>query len=36
MKPLQIENIQTSNAYQQQNMAREEGIVARGTVPPPR
>ena len=33
MKPLQIENIQTSNAYQQQNMAREEGIVALLSVP---
>ena len=33
MKPLQIENIQTSNAYQQQNMAREEGLVALLSVP---
>jgi signal transduction histidine kinase/putative methionine-R-sulfoxide reductase with GAF domain len=33
MKPLQIENIQTSNAYQQQNMAREEGVVALLSVP---
>ena len=27
-KPLQIENVQTSNAYQQQDIAREEGLVA--------
>ena len=33
MKPLQIENIQISNAYQQQNMAREEGVVALLSVP---
>ena len=33
MKPLQIENIQTSNAYQQQNMAREEKLVALLSVP---
>jgi signal transduction histidine kinase len=33
MKPLQIENIQTSNTYQQQNMAREEGLVALLSVP---
>ncbi|MDP7047898.1 MAG: GAF domain-containing protein, partial [Verrucomicrobiota bacterium] len=33
IKPLQIENIQTSNAYQQQNMAREEGLVALLSVP---
>ena len=33
MRPLQIENIQTSNAYQQQNMAREEGLVALLSVP---
>ncbi len=33
MKPLQIENIQTSNTYQQQNMAREVGLVALLSVP---
>ncbi|MBC8245481.1 MAG: GAF domain-containing protein [Verrucomicrobia bacterium] len=33
MKPLQIENIQTSNAYQQSNMARDEGLVALLSVP---
>ncbi|MDP7050241.1 MAG: GAF domain-containing protein [Verrucomicrobiota bacterium] len=33
MKPLQIENIQISHAYQQQNMAREEGVVALLSVP---
>ncbi|MBT7733997.1 MAG: GAF domain-containing protein [Verrucomicrobia bacterium] len=33
MKPLQIENIQISNAYQQQNMAREEKLVALLSVP---
>ena len=33
MKPLQIENIQTSNAYQQQNMAREERLLALLSVP---
>ena len=27
-KPLQIENVQTSNAYQQQDIAREEGLEA--------
>ena len=32
-KPLQIENIQTSNTYQQQNMAREEGLIALLSVP---
>ena len=33
MKPLQVENIQTSNTYQQQNMAHEEGLVALLSVP---
>ena len=33
MRPLQIENIQTSNTYQQQNMAQEEGLVALLSVP---
>tara|TARA_B100001971_G_scaffold37108_2_gene32076 strand:- start:2172 stop:3905 length:1734 start_codon:yes stop_codon:yes gene_type:complete len=32
-KPMQIENIQTSNVYQQQNMARKEGLVALLSVP---
>ena len=33
MRPLQIENIQISNTYQQQNIAREEGLVALLSVP---
>tara|TARA_B100001175_G_scaffold29366_1_gene21599 strand:- start:1489 stop:3222 length:1734 start_codon:yes stop_codon:yes gene_type:complete len=32
-KPLQIENVQTSNAYQQQNIARDEGLVAMLSIP---
>ena len=32
-KPLQIENVQTSNAYQQQNIAREENLVAMLSIP---
>ena len=32
-KPLQIENVQTSNAYQQQDIAREEGLVAMLSIP---
>ena len=32
-KPLQIENVQTSNAYQQQDIAREEGRVAMLSIP---
>ena len=33
MKPLQIENVQTSNAYQQQDIAREEGLVGMLSIP---
>ena len=33
MRPLQIENIQISNTYQQQNIAREEGLAALLSVP---
>ena len=32
-KPLQIENVQTSNAYQQQDIARNEGLVAMLSIP---
>ena len=32
-KPLQIENVQTSNAYQQQDIARDEGLVAMLSIP---
>tara|TARA_B100000029_G_scaffold272933_1_gene267716 strand:- start:1136 stop:2866 length:1731 start_codon:yes stop_codon:yes gene_type:complete len=32
-KPLQIENVQTSNTYQQQNIARKEGLVAMLSIP---
>ncbi len=32
-KPLQIENVQTSNAYQQQDIARKEGLVAMLSIP---
>ena len=32
-KPLQIENVQTSNAYQQQNIAREENLLAMLSIP---
>ena len=32
-KPLQIEIVQTSNAYQQQDIAREEGLVAMLSIP---
>ena len=32
-KPLQIENVQTSNAYQQQGIARDEGLVAMLSIP---
>ena len=32
-KPLQIENVQISNAYQQQNIARNEGLVALLSIP---
>ena len=32
-KPLQIENVQISNAYQQQDIARNEGLVALLSIP---
>ncbi|MEC7883073.1 MAG: GAF domain-containing protein [Verrucomicrobiota bacterium] len=32
-KPLQIENVQTSNTYQQQDIARKEGLVAMLSIP---
>ena len=32
-KPLQIENVQTSNAYQQQDIARNEGLFALLSIP---
>ena len=32
-KPLQIENVQTSNAYQQQDIARDEGLIAMLSIP---
>ena len=32
-KPLQIEIVQTSNAYQQQDIARDEGLVAMLSIP---